>query len=353
MNVSLIEFFITKNKTTIFVIDTQKPGSINEPWRISIDITEKEIRAAKALIWSFSKNPVVQQCSIDHFQQIGFRLLKPVLDYINPCDVLYIVPHKDLHYFPFYAVEIDGRTLCEQFAIIYLPNASLLQYCKANNAVRENENFLFNKILTLGVGVKEDSRVNQKKFKQEAESILEIFDTNSIDIYTGVNATKRRFIKKAEKYDLIHIASHGHFSSVAPLSSGLLLACGRNLPSLTALDNLSNHTLNADEFYRLKLKANLVVLNGCFTGRNDIRPGDELMGLTRGLFIAGVPTMMLSLWEAHHDAAICFMKCFYTELKKGYPKAIAYQAAQNHLRQQPGFSEIKYWAPFILLGDWL
>lgn len=353
MKVSLVEFFVTEDKTYIFAIDTQKPETANEPWCATVDVTEEEIRAAKTLIWSFGKSPIIVQRNIEHFQQIGTRLLHPAIEYLDPCDVLYIVPHKDLHYLPLHAIEIDGAPLCDQFAIVYLPNASLLKFCQANNAARKNKKFSFNHIFSMGVGAKEDSPKSRKKFIQEAEELLEIFDAKSADCFTGANATKKRFFANAANCDLIHIASHGHFDNTHPLGSGPLLAWGRRFPSLASTDSSGNYVLRADEFYQLKLNANLVVLSGCFTGRNDVRPGDELLGLARGLFVAGVPSMMLSLWEAHHDATIAFVKLFYQALSQGTPKALAYQTAQKQLKALTEFQELRYWAPYILVGDWL
>ncbi|MCA9733358.1 MAG: CHAT domain-containing protein [Deferribacteres bacterium] len=351
MKVSLIEFFVTADKTHIFVIDTQKSQS--GPWCLTIEISEQEIHAAISLIWNFEKNPIVIQANTAHFQKVGAKLLRPVLDYLAPCDILYIVPHKDLHYLPFHAVEIDRIPLCEQTAVVYLPSASILQYCQVNNARRSNDSFSFNKILSLGVGIKNDTIENRRKFQQEAEYINNIFNSEKPYCLTGVKATKKNFNGYASGCDLIHIASHGYFDQQQPLNSGPVLAWGRQLANLDKAQIDNKFVLQANELSKLNLKVNLVVLNTCFSGMHEVQPGDELMGVVRALFVAGVPSMMLSLWEAHHDAAICFMKSFYTEIKAGTAKAIAYQKAQKHLREQPEFSEMKYWAPFILLGDWL
>ena len=128
MRVSLVEFFVTEFKTHIFVIDTQKADSAKEPWHTTVAIREKEIQAAKTLIWGFGKSPLIIQQNLEHFQQIGARLLQPVIEYLDLCDILYIVPHKDLHYLPLHAVEINDRALCDRFAVVYLPNASVLRF---------------------------------------------------------------------------------------------------------------------------------------------------------------------------------------------------------------------------------
>src|SRR5918996_4002336 len=66
--------------------------------------------------------------------------------------------------------------------------------------------------------------------------------------------------------------------------------------------------------YSLKLNCGLVTLSGCETGMNAVAPGDELMGLARGFFSAGSPTVMLSLWTIDDEATVDLMVAFYREL---------------------------------------
>src|SRR5260370_24833374 len=62
----------------------------------------------------------------------------------------------------------------------------------------------------------------------------------------------------------------------------------------------------------LPLPVELVVLSGCATGLNVVTPGDELMGLVRGLLQAGAQSLVLSLWDVHDDSTMEFMVEFYT-----------------------------------------
>ena len=99
--------------------------------------------------------------------------------------------------------------------------------------------------------------------------------------------------------------------------------------------------------------SNLVILSGCFTGMTRVKLGDELLGVSRGIFYSGVPSMILSLWETQQDASIEFIKNFFRELSNGTPKVFAFNNAQKQLINSSKYNELKYWAPFILLGDWL
>ena len=205
----------------------------------------------------------------------------------------------------------------------------------------------------MGVGASEEPPTIRNKFCLESKRVPEILGSSDQRCYSGIRATKNTFRKNAGDCDLIHIASHGYFNRFRPLGSGPLLANGRRLPHIHTDTVDERHILMAEEFYQLRLKANLVVLSGCFTGRSDVRPGDELMGLVRGVFAAGIPSMVLCLWEAYHDATIQFMEIFYQELSQRAPKAIAFQKAQCELRRHQQYHHLRFWAPFVLIGDWL
>jgi CHAT domain-containing protein len=48
------------------------------------------------------------------------------------------------------------------------------------------------------------------------------------------------------------------------------------------------------------------------------------------------------------------MKQFYQQLSQGkISRAAALQKAQQIVKQQEQYSNPRYWAPFILLGNWL
>ena len=60
--------------------------------------------------------------------------------------------------------------------------------------------------------------------------------------------------------------------------------------------------MTARDAYELDVGASLVTLSACETGVSAVAPGDELMGLVRGFFYAGAPTLVLSLWTVDDEA---------------------------------------------------
>jgi CHAT domain-containing protein len=111
---------------------------------------------------------------------------------------------------------------------------------------------------------------------------------------------------------------------------------------------LGTSHLSLYDMAHLQLPVELIALSGCATGLNVVTPGDELMGLVRGLLQAGAQSLVLSLWDAHDDSTKEFMVEFYTQLQQGRSRAKAMQTAI--IRQRERRPHPYHWAPFLLIG---
>ena len=137
----------------------------------------------------------------------------------------------------------------------------------------------------------------------------------------------------ARSADVLHLACHGRFSAENPLASGLKLA---------------DRWLTVRDVYGLRLRASLVTLSGCDTGRTVVGGGDELVGLMRGFFAAGAASLLISLWTVNDESTAELMTRFYDAWRGGATKPAALRSAQRALlatRPHPVF-----WAPFLLGG---
>ena len=130
------------------------------------------------------------------------------------------------------------------------------------------------------------------------------------------------------KARLIHLATHGLLEDIRHFG----------IPGAVALapDGEDDGFLSAGEIFDLDLKAELVILSACTTGLGQIT-GEGVVGLSRCLMAAGVPCLLLSLWEVDDLSTTCLMIKFHTilqnlfPLKPGYP-ASALKRAQQWLR---------------------
>jgi CHAT domain-containing protein len=142
------------------------------------------------------------------------------------------------------------------------------------------------------------------------------------------------------KAKLVHLATHGLLDDVT----------GFGIPGAIALApaNNDNGLLSASDILNLTLQAELVVLSACDTGQGKLT-GDGVVGLSRSLIIAGVPTLIVSLWAVPDAPTAVLMTEFYQNLKTSPDKAVALrQAMLTTLKQYPNPQN---WAAFTLVGE--
>jgi CHAT domain-containing protein len=91
-----------------------------------------------------------------------------------------------------------------------------------------------------------------------------------------------------------------------------------------------------------------VILSACETGLGEIRGNEGVYGLQRAFKIAGVQSMIMSLWQVPDKQTAELMELFYENwLVKGMSIRTSLQTAQKTLRDKK--LEPYYWAGFILL----
>ncbi len=172
--------------------------------------------------------------------------------------------------------------------------------------------------------------------RQEAMAIGKILRTAPL---LGNQATKAAVLAQLPQASVVHLATHGLLETVTG-----------DIPGAIALapSGEDNGLLSASEIFDLKLRANLVVLSACDTGRGEIK-ADGVIGLSRSLIAAGVPSVVVSLWAVNDDATSVLMSDFYRNLRTNPNKAQSLrQAMLTTLKQYPNPAD---WAAFTLVGE--
>jgi len=114
--------------------------------------------------------------------------------------------------------------------------------------------------------------------------------------------------------------------------------------------------LTAEEIASLDLSGvRWAVLSACDTGIGDIRAGEGVFGLRRAFRVAGVETLVTSLWPVHDEASRAWMKLFYEQrFAEGRDTAAAVHRASLELlnaRRAAGQSTHPFfWAGFVAAG---
>ena len=208
--------------------------------------------------------------------------------------------------------------------------------------------------------------------KKEVEQISGILDKESIKNVTIMadSGTEESFkALSGRSTPILHVATHGFYisekqaersnpsllkkdegdSHIYPLRRcGLMMSggqhawLGENIP-----DGIDDGILTAEEIAGLNLSGtDLLVLSACQTGLGEIG-GDGVYGLQRGFKIAGVNTIIMSLWEVSDAATEVLMTKFYSLLTKGKSKREAFDGAVEAVKKE--YESPDYWAAFIML----
>lgn len=247
-------------------------------------------------------------------------LIRPIEADIGLSRVI-IAPHGVLHYVPFPAL-FDGMSyLIEDREVVLAPSAGAWQAVASRLSRKPNTAVL------LSVPDDQISAVTD-----EVDEISKLF-SESIKLQ-GPDATTVALKRYASEAEILHLACHGNFRSANPMFSSLSLHDGVfNVRDAASLD-LSN--------------CEVAVLSACETGVNRISPGEELLGLMRGFFAAGVPTIVLSKWAVDDEATSSLMKHFYRRMIAGETPSAAMRSAQCDAMRT--FPHPFFWASFSVTG---
>ncbi|MGB0560932.1 MAG: CHAT domain-containing protein [Spirulinaceae cyanobacterium] len=145
-------------------------------------------------------------------------------------------------------------------------------------------------------------------------------------------------------FSIVHIATHGQFSS--DQNETYLLAADHKL----RLNELAEIFDRLPEAKRQKLE--LLVLSACKTAKGNRRAALGMAGMA---LRSGAQSTIASLWQVDDFATMELMGKFYAALQASPErgKAHALHEAQLRLKQQTQYSDPSYWAPFTLIGNWL
>jgi CHAT domain-containing protein len=219
--------------------------------------------------------------------------------------------------------------------------------------------------------------------QREVQTIEQLLSGNDWKamLYTDINATETVFKSVSAKADspsprLIHISTHGFFMplpenrydendflmtgeskwSIYRLSDNPLMRTGLAFTGGNHVwrggeveSGVDDGILTAYEISNMNLSnTELVVLSACNTGLGDINGSEGVFGLQRAFRLAGVQTMIVSLWEVPDKETVELMSEFYSLWTQGLDKKKAFTRAQLKMRHlYPDYPE--KWAGFIMI----
>ncbi len=195
--------------------------------------------------------------------------------------------------------------------------------------------------------------------KKEVEDIFQILSQKkySLEILTEQNATEEN-IKKVKNPKILHLSTHGFFidskeknEKVNPmLRSGLLLTGVSDYTRAEVKPDTEDGILTALEAANLDLdETDLVVLSACETGLGDVKAGEGVYGLQRAFKVAGVKSIVMSMWKVDDAVTQKLMTTFYQKFAESNKARQAFKEAQAIIKKQ--HPEPYYWGAFVMVGE--
>lgn len=277
----------------------------------------------------------------------------PIHTELSQAGRLVIVPTGSLHALPFAALPIQfgGRrgSLSDHMPIVGVH--SLKSLTSQNDQVEVNDIALFaDPMFAREHG---ESALSDERYRSWTGTLsrlpwtakeVEYIKTNLPSIkchtYTGSEATRTNLMRKeVRESTILHIASHGYFSSYMPDVVGI---------AFTPEAESDTGFLALSDLFSAKFANSLVVISGCETGVGSYVEGEGYLSMSRGFLAEGVTTVISTLWPVSDRASALFMKAFYRSLSNNGSPMRVLSEAQRELKTNPRYKAPLYWAGYLL-----
>jgi len=356
----LLEYVVTDEQTFLFAIT--KAG-------------EKAEAQIQVYTLPIKRTELVTQ--IESFRQqlanrdLGFRvsasklydlLLKPAQAQLRNKTNVVIAPDSNLWDLPFQAlVNNNGRFVIEDAAIAYAPSLTVLREM-TKRRMKQTTTHVPATLLAFGNPIAGRERASHSgstlrdgnldplpEAGEEVNTVARLYGAARSKVYVGAEAREDRVKSEAGQAGILHFTTHGTLNNASPMYSYLTLAEGG--PKDDGL-------LEAWELMQLDLKAELAVLSACETARGRIGGGEGVIGFSWAMFIAGVPSIVVSQWKVESAGTRDLMVNFHRSLispvgpkQTKTTKSEALRQAALKLMRNPQTSHPFYWAGFVLVGE--
>ena len=258
-------------------------------------------------------------------------------------DELIIIPDRASFLIPYAALmDQQSRYLSETLRIRLAPSLTslrLLAQCP------EGQHSTSGALLVGNPWVETVRIKDSKPFPQlpgaekEAKMIGQILNTQPL---IGKKATKDQVLSRFNSVSLVHLAAHGCRETGEIILSPNVADAER--------PKEEDFLLTKADVLGVQLRARLVVLSCCYSGRGEIK-AEGVVGIARAFLGAGARSVIASLWALSDEATLEFMKHFYEHLVEGKSASKSLHQAMKLMRESEEFNAVQYWAPFMLIGD--
>ena len=297
---------------------------------VSADALTKEIRLFRRTVEKRTTREYLA-----HAQQIYDWLVRPLEPELaaQKISTLVFVPDSALRTIPMAALHDGSTFLINKFAIALTPGITLTDPRPLN---REKIRFLATGLTKAVQGFPSLPYV-----AEEVEAIHTLYQSDEL-MNQDFRAVRLEQELRDGRYGILHIATHGKFST--SVNDSFLLTFDEKL-TMSTLDRL----IGLFRFREDPLE--LLTLSACQTGVGDDRAA---LGLAGVAIKAGARSAVATLWFINDEASAALVSEFYRQLRDpSLSKAVALQRAQVKLLGDRVYEHPAYWSPFLLLNNWL
>jgi CHAT domain-containing protein len=313
-NAVVLEYFEARNVLHAFVMDRKGVHAISLGHSLPVR------QAVKLVHFQLGKQRSSISAGLDaihhHLGELYDLLIAPIEPAISKAEHLLIAPHRYLHGVPFAALNRAGRALIDRHTIAMIPSAHVFARLRGRSPQPSYGAAVF--------------AAGSEHMLSEGALVSRILGGRLVQ---GAEATFDGFRETAASARLVHVAAHGVFRKDNPLFSSIRFA---------------DREVTLSDLKAIGLRADLVTLSACSTGRSVSVGGDELLGLMRAFLSSGASNVLASLWEIDDAVTNEFMKSFYKNFLAENSPAEALREAMLEVRRR--YAHPYYWAPFIFTG---
>ena len=272
-------------------------------------------------------------------QQVYDWLIRPAAEDLATSNVktLVFVLDSSLRNVPMSVLHDGQQYLVEKYGIAITPG---LQLIKPQPIAQQQL-----RALTAGLTEARGGFPPLKYVADELDTVQSKISETETLVDSDFTSTAFRTKINQLPFRVVHLATHGQFSSQAENTFILTWDDRINVNQLNNL--LRSSDLGNEEAIEL------LVLSACETLTGDKRAA---LGLAGVALRAGARSTLATLWRVNDEATSLLMNQFYQELgNQTIPttKAEAIRRAQLALLKNPRFNRPYFWAPYVLMGNWL
>lgn len=269
-------------------------------------------------------------------------LIRPVFPFIKEKKEWVVLPDGIFYYFPFEIIvnPENGRSLIEEYAVSY--NFSI-RFIHQNETKTKEE---LPKLIAVA------PFINKGLYSYTDSILLDKLPATRVEI-AGLNgkilmdssATKTKFLKGVNHYDILHLATHAVMNPANPSQSYIAFYPEDSTKA-------DSYKLYLNELYNLNLDSTrLMLLSACETGVGKLIEGEGVMSLSRGVLYAGCPSVITTLWPANDQSTAYIINHFYKYMDEGKDLTTALRLSKlDFIKDYPRQKDPSYWAHLVLVG---